>query len=93
VRERIPIRSILLNNFSLSIELSVPISTEKYRSTDISGDYGRMRAPSAAMARRVTKRRGSVPAIKRAIHNTPEWHPGAAGIHHHKATEVSRAVT
>ena len=40
VRERIPIMSILLNNFSMAIELKVmPVSTEKYRSTDISGDY------------------------------------------------------
>src|SRR6201746_1571089 len=32
VRERIPIMSILLNNFSMAIELKVmPISTEKYR--------------------------------------------------------------
>ncbi|MBC7037483.1 hypothetical protein G6O47_23560, partial [Salmonella enterica subsp. enterica serovar Enteritidis] len=38
VRERIPILSILLNNFSMAIELKVmPVSTEKYRSTDISG--------------------------------------------------------
>src|SRR6266403_2172123 len=43
VRERIPIMSILLNNFSMAIELKVmPISTEKYRSTDISGDYAAM---------------------------------------------------
>ncbi|MEM7424433.1 MAG: thiamine pyrophosphate-requiring protein, partial [Pseudomonadota bacterium] len=43
VRERIPILSILLNNFSMAIELKVmPVSTEKYRSTDISGDYAAM---------------------------------------------------
>jgi acetolactate synthase-1/2/3 large subunit len=42
--ERIPIMSILLNNFSMAIELKVmPISTEKYRSTDISGDYAMAR--------------------------------------------------
>ncbi len=44
-----PILSILLNNFSMAIELKVmPVSTEKYRSTDISGDY-------AAMAKRVRR--------------------------------------
>ena len=43
VRERIPILSILLNNFSMAIELKVmPVSTEKFRSTDISGDYAAM---------------------------------------------------
>ena len=40
VRERLPILSILLNNSSMAIELSVmPKATEKYRATDISGDY------------------------------------------------------
>ena len=43
VRERIPIMSILLNNFSMAIELHImKVSTEKYRSTDISGDYAAM---------------------------------------------------
>src|SRR5437016_1426949 len=38
VRERIPILSVLLNNFSMAIELKVmKVATEKYRSTDISG--------------------------------------------------------
>ena len=40
VRDRIPILSILLNNFSMACELPImQISTEKYRATDISGDY------------------------------------------------------
>src|SRR3989440_3675799 len=40
VRRRLPILSILPNNFSMAIELKVmPGSTEKYRSTDISGNY------------------------------------------------------
>ena len=38
VRERIPILSILLNNFSMAIELKMmTVATERYRSTDISG--------------------------------------------------------
>ena len=54
VRERIPILSILLNNFSMAIELKVmPISTEKYRSTDISGDY----ADDGARVRRLWRAR------------------------------------
>src|SRR3970282_917885 len=41
VRERIPILSVLLNNFSMAIELKVmKAATEKYRSTDIGGNYG-----------------------------------------------------
>ena len=43
VREKIPILSILFNNFSMAIELPImPVSTEKYRSTDISGHYADM---------------------------------------------------
>jgi len=56
VRERIPIMSILLNNFSMAIELKVmPISTEKYRSTDISGDYAAMARAFGGYGERVTK--------------------------------------
>ena len=46
MRERIPILSVLLNNCSMAIELGrMKVSTERYRSTDISGDYtGMMRA-------------------------------------------------
>ena len=51
VRERIPILSILLNNFSMAMELKVmPVSTEKYRTTDITGDYADMARASAATA-------------------------------------------
>ena len=83
VRERIPILSCLMNNFSMAIELKVmPVSTEKYRSTDISGDY-------AAMARRVRRLRracdgsradqGGDPARHRA---DTGWQAGAARVHH-----------
>ena len=56
VRERIPILSILLNNFSMAIELKImPISTEKYRSTDISGDYAAMARAFGGYGERVTE--------------------------------------
>ena len=56
VRERIPILSILLNNFSMAIELPImPISTEKYRSTDISGDYAAMARAFGGYGERVTE--------------------------------------
>jgi len=62
VRERIPIMSILLNNFSMAIELKVmPISTEKYRSTDISGDYAAMARAFGGYGERVTKPEDIVP--------------------------------
>jgi TPP-dependent 2-oxoacid decarboxylase len=60
VRERIPILSILLNNFSMAIELKVmPVSTEKYRSTDISGDYAAMARAFGGYGERVTNRKTS----------------------------------
>ena len=83
VRERIPIMSILLNNFSMAIELKVmPISTEKYRSTDISGDYAAMARAFGGHGERVTKPEDIIPAIQRGIAEDQGRHPGAAGVHH-----------
>ena len=68
VRERIPILSILLNNFSMAIELAVmPVSTERYRATDISGDYAAMARAFGGYGERVTEPAEIVPAIKRGI--------------------------
>jgi acetolactate synthase-1/2/3 large subunit len=71
VRERIPILSILLNNSSMATELGVmPISTEKYRSTDISGDYAAMARAFGGYGERVTEPEVIVPAIRRGIEQT-----------------------
>src|SRR3569833_2725071 len=68
VRERIPILSILLNNFSMAIELKVmPVSTEKYRSTDISGDYAAMARAFGGYGERVTEPAEIIPAIQRGF--------------------------
>ena len=76
VRERIPILSILLNNFSMAMELKVmPVSTEKYRSTDISGDYAAMARAFGGYGERVTKPEDIVPAIQRGIQKTQEGVP------------------
>jgi acetolactate synthase-1/2/3 large subunit len=76
VRERIPIMSILFNNFSMAIELPVmPISTEKYRSTDISGHYANMAKAFGGYGERVTTPDQIVPAIKRGIQQTQEGVP------------------
>ncbi len=83
VRERIPILSILLNNFSMAIELKVmPVSTERYRSTDISGDYAAMARAFGGYGERVTEPDEIVPAIRRGIEQTRQGTPGAAGVHH-----------
>ncbi|OGK97516.1 MAG: hypothetical protein A3E31_00250 [Candidatus Rokubacteria bacterium RIFCSPHIGHO2_12_FULL_73_22] len=76
VRERIPILSVLLNNFSMAIELKVmKAATEKYRSTDISGNYADFARALGGWGERVTEPGAIVPAIKRAIDRTREGTP------------------
>jgi thiamine pyrophosphate-dependent acetolactate synthase large subunit-like protein len=76
VRERIPILSVLLNNLSMAIELPVmKIATEKYRSTDISGNYADMAKAFGGYGERVTQPGEIVPAIRRAIKMTQEGTP------------------
>ena len=83
VRERIPILSCLMNNFSMAIELKVmPVSTEKYRSTDISGNYADMAKAFGGYGERVTDPepdQGGDPARHRADQGRQA---GAAGVHH-----------
>lgn len=91
VRERIPILSILLNNFSMAIELKVmPVSTEKYRSTDISGDYAAMARAFGGYGERVTQPEDIVPAIQRGIEQTQNGVPALLEFITCKETEVSR---
>lgn len=76
VRERIPILSILLNNFSMAIELPLmPVSTEKYRATDISGNYAEFARALGGYGERITRPEAIVPAIKRGIEKTQEGVP------------------
>ncbi len=76
VRERIPILSILLNNFSMAIELPImPVATEKYRSTDISGDYAAMARAFGGYGERVRDPADIVPAIRRGVAKTREGTP------------------
>jgi acetolactate synthase-1/2/3 large subunit len=76
VRERIPILSILLNNFSMAMELPVmKTATEKYRSTDISGNYADMAKAFGGYGERVTTPGEIIPAIRRGIRKTQEGIP------------------
>jgi acetolactate synthase-1/2/3 large subunit len=76
VRERIPILSVLLNNFSMAIELPImKAATEKYRSTDISGNYADMAKAFGGHGERVTEPGDIVPAIQRAVKKTEEGIP------------------
>jgi acetolactate synthase I/II/III large subunit len=90
VRERIPIISVLLNNFSMAIELKVmKVATEKYRSTDISGDYAAMARAFGGHGERVTEPREIVPAIRRAMKKTEEGVPGLLEFITEKAEDFS----
>lgn len=91
VRERIPILSILLNNFSMAIELKVmPVSTEKYRSTDISGNYAAFAQALGGYGERVEKPADIVPAIKRGIAATQDGKPALLEFITTKEVEVSK---
>jgi acetolactate synthase-1/2/3 large subunit len=76
VRERIPILSILLNNFSMAIELPImKVSTEKYGATNISGDYAAMARAFGGYGERVTEPDAIAPAIRRGIEQTERGTP------------------
>ena len=91
VRERIPILSILLNNFSMAIELKVmPVSTEKFRSTDISGDYAAMARAFGGYGERVTDPGEIQAAIARGIAATEAGQPALLEFITCKEVEVSR---
>jgi acetolactate synthase-1/2/3 large subunit len=94
VRERIPIMSVLMNNFSMAIELKVmPISTTKYRSTDISGNYADMAKAFGGYGERVDAPSEIVPAIKRGMAQTKKGVPVLLEFLTSKETEVSRPGT
>ncbi|HJU18649.1 MAG TPA: thiamine pyrophosphate-requiring protein [Stellaceae bacterium] len=91
VRERIPILSILFNNFSMAIELKVmPVATEKYRSTDISGNYADLARALGGYGERISEPEQIVPAIRRGIAKTREGVPALLEFITEKAVDVSR---
>jgi len=91
VRERLPILSILLNNFAMAIELPVmPKATEKYRATDISGDYAAMARAFGGYGERVTDPAQIIPAIERGIAQTRSGKPALLEFITQQETQVSR---
>ncbi len=91
VRERLPILSILLNNFAMAIELNVmPKATEKYRATDISGDYAAMARAFGGYGERITDPAQIVPAIRRGIAQTEAGKPALLEFITEKETQFSR---
>jgi acetolactate synthase-1/2/3 large subunit len=76
VRERIPILSVMLNNFGMATEIPVmPISTAKYRATDISGNYAALAQALGGHGERVTRPEDIIPAIRRGIQQTKNGVP------------------
>lgn len=91
VRERIPILSVLFNNFSMAIEIPImPISTEKYRSTDISGNYADMAKAFGGYGERVETPDEIIPAIQRGIKKTQEGVPALLEFITDKELQTSR---
>jgi acetolactate synthase I/II/III large subunit len=90
VRERLPILSVLFNNFSMAIELkSMRTATERYRSTDISGNYAGVARELGGYGERVTSPAEIVPAIKRGIAQTRAGTPALLEFITAKETEIS----
>ena len=81
-RENIPILSILLNNEAMAIELPImPEATEKYRATDISGDYAMFARSLGCHGERVTEPARSS-RRSNAASPRPSRAAGAGRIHH-----------
>ena len=75
-RERIPILSILFNNFSMAIEIPImPVSQSKYGSTDISGHYADMAKAFGCYGERISDPADITAALKRGIAATERGQP------------------
>ncbi|MEI9850495.1 MAG: thiamine pyrophosphate-dependent enzyme [Sphingomonas sp.] len=89
--ERLPILSILLNNSSMAIELDImPVATEKYRSTDISGHYADFARALGGYGERVTASRRSCPRSSAASPPTERGQPALIEFITSQEQEFSR---
>ena len=89
-RMQIPILTIVLNNSCMAVELkSFPIATEKYRMTDISGNYADLAKALGVYSERVAQIADIIPAIKRAIQKTEEGTPALLEFITAKETQIS----
>jgi acetolactate synthase-1/2/3 large subunit len=80
-----------MNNYSMAIELKVmPISTEKYRSTDISGNYADMAKAFGGYGERITDPSQIKTAIQRGIEQTKQGKPALLEFMTAKETRTSR---
>ena len=91
VRERIPILSVLFNNFSMAIEIPImPVSQQKYGATDISGNYAKMAEAFGGYGERVETPDQIIPALERGIQKTREGTPALLEFITAKETDISR---
>jgi acetolactate synthase-1/2/3 large subunit len=91
VRERLPILSILLNNSAMAIELPVmPVATERFRATDISGDYAAFARALGGYGERVEQPEDIAPAIWRGIAATRAGQPALLEFMTARETRASR---
>ncbi len=89
-RERIPILSVLLNNHCMACELGVmQAATERYGSTDITGDYAAFARALGGHGERVSEPGEIVPAIRRGIERTKDGVPVLLEFMTAKETAIS----
>ncbi|MEL1250973.1 thiamine pyrophosphate-requiring protein [Aurantiacibacter gilvus] len=92
VREKLPILSILLNNSAMAIELPVmPVATERFRATDISGNYADFAKALGGYGERVSDPADIAAAIRRGIAATEAGQPALLEFMTCKETRASRA--
>ena len=90
-RDKIPILSILLNNEAMAIELPImPEATEKFRATDISGNYAEFARSLGCHGERVTEAGEIVLALKRAIAAIEAGQPALVEFITEKETQISK---
>jgi acetolactate synthase-1/2/3 large subunit len=91
VRNKIPIMSILFNNFGMHMEDdAMAYSREKYGSTDISGNYSEFAKALGGYSERIEKTADIIPAIKRGIAATQGGQPALLEFITTKEVEVSK---
>jgi thiamine pyrophosphate-dependent acetolactate synthase large subunit-like protein len=68
----------------------MPVATEKYRATDITGDYALFARSLGCHGERVTETSEIVPAIKRALAAIDAGQPALIEFITEQETEISR---
>ena len=89
-REQIPILSILMNNFSMAIEIPImQVAQEKYGSTDISGNYADMAKAFGGYGERISDPNDIRNAIERGIRATKDGQPALLEFITDKEIQIS----